>query len=54
MKEKPTLTKTQLTQRVNEDAKAMRDRVKREGGKVSFIECKEKARIILMKEYKIV
>ena len=54
MREKPTMTKTQLTQRVNEEAKVMRDQIKKEGGNLTLAECKKEARKVFMEEYKIV
>ena len=54
MKEKPTMTKAQLTQRVNEEAKLMRDQIKKEGGNLTLAECKKEARRVFMEEYKIV
>ena len=50
MKNKPTMTKTELTQRINEDAKEMRDNIKKQGGNLSFSECKKD----LTEEYKII
>ena len=54
MKDKPTVTKTQLTQRVNEEAKVMRDDIRKQGGNLTFAECKKEARRVFMEEYKIV
>lgn len=54
MKTKPTMTKTQLTQRVNEEAKIMKDDIKRQGGNLSFAECKKEIRKILEQEYEII
>lgn len=51
---KPTMTKAQLTQRVNEEAKEMREDIKRQGGNLSFAECKKEVRKVLTEEYKIV
>jgi hypothetical protein len=51
---KPTMTKQQLTQRVNEEAKVMRDQIKKEGGNLTFAECKKEARKVFIAEYNIV
>ena len=51
---KPTMTKTQLTQRVNEEAKAMRDQIKKQGGNLTFAECKKEARKVFTEEYNII
>jgi Fe-S cluster biogenesis protein NfuA len=54
MKVKPKMTKAQLTQRVNEEAKRMRDDIKRQGGNLTFSECKKEARKVFIEEYEIV
>jgi len=43
-KMKPKMTKAQLTQRVNEEAKEMREDIKRQGGNLTFSECKKEVR----------
>jgi Fe-S cluster biogenesis protein NfuA len=53
-RQKPTMTKQQLTQRVNEEAKVMRDQIKKEGGNLTFAECKKEARKVFTEEYNIV
>ena len=50
---KPTMTKAQLTQRVNEEAKEMRDYIKRHGGTLTFSECKKEVRKVLTENYRI-
>ena len=54
MKKKPTMTKVQLTQRVNEEAKIMRDDLKKQGQTLTFAECKKEARKVFEEEYEIV
>ena len=54
MREKPTMTKAQLTQRVNEEAKLMRDQLKKEGANWTFAECKKEARKVFIEEYRII
>ena len=51
---KPTMTKAQLTQRVNEEAKVMREDIKKQGGNLTFAECKKEARKVFMEEYNII
>lgn len=51
---KPTMTKAKLTQRVNEEAKVMREDIKKQGGNLTFSECKKEIRKILTEEYEII
>jgi hypothetical protein len=53
-RKKPTMTKTELTQRVNEEAKIMREDIKKQGGNLTFAECKKEARRVFMEEYNII
>jgi len=54
MNDKPTLTKGKLTQIVNEEAKVMRDRLKKEGGHMTFAECKIIVRQSITNNYRII
>jgi hypothetical protein len=51
---KPTMTKIELTKRVNEEAKEMREDIKRQGGNLTYAECKKELRRVLTEEYQIV
>jgi len=52
-KPRPTITAIELTRRVNEDAKKMRDEIKEQGGHTTFNECKVEARLRLTDKYRI-
>ena len=52
--EKPKITSTELTRLVNEEAKKMRDNIKKEGFSRTFNECKGDARLILLSENEII
>ena len=54
MNDKPTITKARLTQRVNEEAKVMRDTLKKEGGHMTFTECKIITRKSITDKYRII
>jgi len=54
MIDKPTMTKSQLTHRVNEEAKVTRDHIKKEGGNLTLAECKKEARRVFIEEFRII
>jgi hypothetical protein len=54
MKDKPKMTRTELTRRVNEEAKRMRDAIKNEGGSMTFNQCKIEAKKVFEEEYEII
>ena len=54
MRKKPTMTKAELKQRINEEAKIMKEYIKRQGGNLTLAECKREAKRVFEEEYDIV